>query len=371
MVKKNKDINVWSYLEEYENYSVEINETVQKVFKSGRLIFGEELKSFEINFAKWIGNKYGVGVGNGTDAIKLALLASGIQKGEEVITVSNTAVPTVSAIIETGARPVFCDVNKDDFNIDTTLVESLITKKTKAIVCVHLYGHPANITELKRICKIHNLILIEDCAQSHGAGYKNKKTGSFGDAAAFSFYPTKILGAYGDAGMVLTNSNKIDEKLRMLRFYGMKNQYFSEIEDGVNTRLDEVQAAILNMKLKRLDKDILRRREIANFYNSELEYSSLILPIEKKNYFHSYYLYVVRHNKRDEIIKQLKSLGVNLNISYPFPIHTMPPFKKYRKSKLGNTVKLSEEIFSLPMYPGISDNELIEVTSKIKLVLEK
>ena len=371
MIKKNKDINVWSYLEEYEDYSFEINETVQKVFKSGRLIFGEELKSFEINFAKWIGNKYGVGVGNGTDAIKLALLASGIQKGEEVITVSNTAVPTVSAIIETGARPVFCDVNKDDFNIDTTLVESLITKKTKAIVCVHLYGHPANITELKKICKIHNLILIEDCAQSHGASYKNKKTGSFGDAAAFSFYPTKILGAYGDAGMVLTNSNKIDEKLRMLRFYGMKNQYFSEIEDGVNTRLDEVQAAILNMKLKRLDKDILRRREIANFYNSELENSSIILPIEKKNYFHSYYLYVVRHNKRDEIIKHLKSLGVNLNISYPFPIHTMPPFKKYRKSKLGNTVKLSEEIFSLPMYPGISDNELIEVTSKIKLVLEK
>jgi|TARA_B100001094_G_C18151769_1_gene784051 aminotransferase EvaB len=371
MVSKNKYINVWSYLEEYDEYREEISEIVKKVFESGRLIFGEELKSFEINFANWIGNKYGVGVGNGTDAIKLSLLASGIGKGDEVITVSNTAVPTVSAIIETGARPVFCDVNKDDFNIDTSLVESLISKKTKAIVCVHLYGHPANITELKKICKIHNLILIEDCAQSHGASYKNKKTGSFGDSAAFSFYPTKILGAYGDAGLVTTSSKKIDEKLRMLRFYGMKNQYFSEIEDGVNTRLDEVQAAILNMKLKRLDKDILRRREIANFYNSELTNTNLILPLEKKNYFHSYYLYVVRHKNRDEIIKKLRSLGINLNISYPFPIHTMPPFKKYRKSKQVNTLKLSEEIFSLPMYPGISDNELTEVTNKIKLVLKK
>tara|TARA_Y100000389_G_scaffold203862_1_gene253806 strand:- start:3397 stop:4506 length:1110 start_codon:yes stop_codon:yes gene_type:complete len=369
MSKDNIEINVWSYLEEYQEYSQQITKIVEKVFSSGRLIFGEELINLELNFSDWIGSKYGTGVGNGTDAIKLSLLALGVKRGDEVITVSNTAVPTVSAIIEIGAKPVFCDVNEDDFNIKTSQIEDLITKKTKALLCVHLYGHPANIMDLRKITKKHNLLLIEDCAQSHGAKYKNKKTGSFGDAAAFSFYPTKILGAFGDAGMVLTNNIKIDQKLKMLRFYGMKDKYYSEIQNGVNSRLDEVQAGILNFKLKNLDDDIKRRREIATFYNSELCETDLILPQEKQNYFHSYYLYVVRHNKRDELIKKLRLKGINLNISYPFPIHTMPPFKKYKKINLETTNKLSKEIFSLPMYPAISDNQVEYVVNKIKEIL--
>ncbi len=363
-MKKTNQINVWSYLEEYEEYKDDIFKVISDVLYSGQLILGEKVAEFENNFSNWVGSKYGIGVGNGTDAIKLALLSLDIGHGDEVITVSNTAVPTVSAIIETGATPVFCDVNTDDFNIDIELIGSLITKKTKAIVCVHLYGHAANITKLVKICKENKINLIEDCAQSHGSKYKNKLTGSFGKVSAFSFYPTKTLGGFGDGGMCVTNNKSIDKKIRMLRFYGMKDKYYSEIENGVNTRLDEVHAAILDYKLKRLDNDIKKRRKIASIYNSQLKDTNLILPIEKKDYFHSYYVYVVRHKNRDKIIKILKDNNINLNISYPYPIHTMPPFRKFKKSSMKNTNKLSKEIFSLPMYPALSI-EKVEKTIQI------
>ncbi len=366
MVKNVNPINVWSYLEEYNEYEDEVSNIVSEVFKSGRLILGQKVLEFENEFASWVGAKYGTGVGNGTDAIKLGLLSKSIGAGDEVITVSNTAVPTVSAILETGAKPVFCDVNEDDFNISANLIESLITKKTKAIVCVHLYGHSANIKEIKKICQNHKLFLIEDCAQSHGAKYKNKTTGNFGDVSAFSFYPTKILGGFGDGGMCLTNNMKTDKKLKMLRFYGMKDRYYSEISDGVNSRLDEVQAAILNFKLKRLDDDIKKRRKIAKIYNDELSDTNLILPIEKKDYFHSFYVYVVRHENRDFILKKLKEHGVNLNISYPYPIHSMPPFKQYKKTKMRNTNRLSKEIFSLPMYPALTVEKIERVIKILK-----
>ena len=279
-----KEINVWSYLEEHSNYENDISKIVKKVFNSGRLIFGKELENFEKNFSAWIGVKYGIGVGNGTDAIKIGINSLGIGQGDEIITVSNTAVPTVSAIVDSGAKPVFCDIKSDTYNIDVGKIENLITKKTKAIIAVHLYGHPADVIELKKICKKYNLSLIEDCAQSHGARYMNKKTGSFGDLAAFSFYPTKILGGYGDGGMVVTNKKALYEKNKMIRFYGMKNRYFSEI-NGINSRLDEVHAAILNYKLESLDKDIERRRDIAKYYNDEIKNDFIIKPIEEKNIF--------------------------------------------------------------------------------------
>jgi len=365
-MNKPENINVWSYLEEYKNYESEVSLIVEKVFKSGRLILGENVRSFENNFSNWIGSKYGTGVGNGTDAIKLSLLSLDIGAGDEVITVSNTAVPTVSAIIETGAKPVFCDVEENTYNINTDLIEDLITSRTKAILIVHLYGHPANLKELMKISKKFNLFLVEDCAQAHGSKYNNKKTGSFGDISAFSFYPTKILGGFGDGGMCVTNKKTFDDKLKMLRFYGMKQQYYSVIPKGVNTRLDEVQAAILDFKLKRLNKDIVRRRQIARMYKKELKDTELVLPVELDNYYHSYYLYVVRHKNRDSIIKALEKLNIFLNISYPYPIHTMPPFSKYKKSKLDITNRLSKEIFSLPMYPGISDNKIEIVTKVLK-----
>ena len=365
-MKKNKNIGVWSYLEEYREYDKEILNIVDKVFKSGKLILGEEVKNFENNFSKWINTKYGTGVANGTDAIKIALLALGIGQGDEIITVSNTAVPTVSAIVETGASPVFCDVNEDDYNISVENIENLITKKTKAVLCVHLYGQAAQMEKIKSICKKHSLYLIEDCAQSHGSMYKNKKTGSFGEVSAFSFYPTKTLGGFGDGGMCLTNKKYLDEKIKMLRFYGMKNLYFSEIPKGVNSRLDEVHAAILNFKLSRLDKDIKKRREIASIYNKQLADTDLILPVEKKDNFHSYYLYVVRSKNRDNIIKKLRKENINLNISYPYPIHSMPAFKNYKKGKMNNTEKLSKEIFSLPMYPSLAEKSQDKVISILR-----
>tara|TARA_A100000164_G_C21918473_1_gene779430 strand:- start:1194 stop:2303 length:1110 start_codon:yes stop_codon:yes gene_type:complete len=366
MNNSNENINVWSYLEEYKEYDNELFEIISEVFNSGRLILGEKVEQFEKNFSNWIGVNYGTGVGNGTDAIKLALLSLDIGKGDEVITVSNTAVPTVSAIIETGAEPVFCDVNFDDFNISVDLIENLITKKTKALICVHLYGHAAEIRKIKQICTKNKITLIEDCAQSHGSMYKDKLTGSFGKVSAFSFYPTKTLGGFGDGGMCVTNNKSIDNKLKMLRFYGMKDKYFSVIARGVNSRLDEVHAAILDFKLKRLDDDIKKRRKIAKIYNQELLNTDLILPIEKKNYFHSYYVYVVRHPNRDNIMKKLKDKGINVNISYPYPIHTMPPFNNYKKSTMRNTTKLAREIFSLPMYPGLSEEKLTKTINVLK-----
>lgn len=361
---RNEPINVWSYLEEYDEKEEDILDIVKNVFNSGKLILGKNVELFEKEFSNFIGGKYGVGVGNGTDAIKLALLALGIEKGSEVITVSNTAVPTVSAIVDAGYKPVFCDVDLDTYNLSIENFESLITKKTKAVVVVHLYGHPANLVELRKICRERGIFIIEDCAQSHGAKLNNKFCGTFGDTAAFSFYPTKILGTFGDGGMCTTNNKKYYEKLKKLRFYGMEDQYFSKI-DGYNSRLDEIHAAILRFKLKNLNNDIKARRRIADKYNTELASTDLVLPVELKKAYHSYYLYVVRHKNRDEIITKLKKLNINLNISYPWPIHTMPPFKNYKKGNLKNTELLSKEIFSLPMYPGLSEDKIDRVVSSI------
>ena len=366
-MKKNP-INVWSYLEQYSEQEEEIIEIVKEVFKSGKLILGENVAKFEEEFSSFIKSKYGVGVGNGTDAIKLALKALGIGPGDEVITVSNTAVPTVSAIVETGASPVFCDVDKDTFNISIDKVNELITKDTKAILCVHLFGHPAEILKLKDLCNENNINLIEDCAQSHGSKLDNKVCGSFGDISAFSFYPTKTLGTFGDGGMCITSNDKYYKNLKMLRFYGMEEQYFSLI-DGINSRLDEVHAAILRYKLKYLDEDISKRRKIAEIYGQELNRTDLILPVEKENAFHSYYVYVVRHPKRDEIMKKLSKLDINLNISYPWPIHTMPPYENYKRGNLSNTELLSKEIFSLPMYPGLSEDNITRVVESLNKVL--
>ena len=364
-MSNNNPINVWSYLEEYYQYEDEVLDIVKDVLRSGKLILGPNVTNFEKEFSDWVGGGYGTGVGNGTDAIKLALLSVGIKADDEVITVANTAVPTISAIVDCGAKPVFCDIDPETYNIDTLKIDELITKKTKAILAVHLYGHPADVKNLKKLCKKYNLVLIEDCAQAHGSKYINKKCGDFGKASAFSFYPTKTLGGFGDGGLVYTSSKKIDEKLKMLRFYGMKDRYFSEI-DGINSRLDEVQAAILRFKLKRLDEDIKRRREIAKIYNEELKDLDLILPIEKEDNFHSYYLYVVRNLNRDKLIENLKKNDINVNISYPWPVHTMPPFKGYFYNDLKNTEKLSKEIFSLPMYPKLEESQILKIIEILK-----
>ena len=360
--KKSLEIFVWSYLEDYLKNKEKILKITDKVFSSGNLILSNEVKNFEKNFSKFTNNNFGIGVNSGTDALQIALMSIGIKKNDEVITVSNTAVPTVSAIVSCNAKPIFVDVNEDDFLINTSLIENKITKKTKAIISVNLYGQSANYELIKKIAKKHKLKIIEDCAQSAGALYKNKPSGSFGDLSAFSFYPTKNLGGYGDGGMIVTANNTLYQNCKRLRKYGMNKNYYSEIH-GINSRLDEVQAAILNFQLTKLKSNIIKRRKIAKIYNDNLRTISLGLPIENKDNFHAYYVYVVKHPRRKKIMNYLKDNNIFCNISYPFPIHSMRGYR-YLNTKNDNlkvTNKLSKQIFSLPMYPELSTIKLEKV----------
>ena len=360
------DIFVWTYLDEYKKHRQKILKLVDNVFKSGNLILGNKVKQFENNFANYTNNKYGIGVNSGTDAIQIALMANKIRQGDEVITVSNTAVPTVSAIVSCNAKPVFVDVNENDFLINCDLIENKINKKTKAIIPVNLYGQSADYDKINKIAKKYKLKIIEDCAQSTGALYKGRPSGSFGDAAAFSFYPTKNLGAYGDGGMIVTNKKNLYVESKKLRKYGMSKLYYSE-KHGINSRLDEVQAAILNYKLLKLNSDINKRRRIAKIYYDNIKCGGLILPRENDKNFHSYYVFVVRHKKRKEIMNYLKKKKIFCNISYPYPIHNMKGYKNLFSGvkNLKITEKLSKEIFSLPMYPELNDTKLEKVISII------
>ena len=365
-------IHVWSYLNELEKERDEIDKAIDRVLKSGRLILGEEVAKFEESFSAYCQCKYGVGVNSGTDALFLALKAIGIGEGDEVITVPNTAVPTVSAIASTGGIPRFVDVMEKTHLMDTRLLEDAITSKTKCILPVHLYGQCADMTAIKKIAAKHHLKILEDCAQSHGATQNGNKAGSMSDLAAFSFYPTKILGGYGDGGMVVTNNAKIRDKMKRLRFYGMENTYYS-LEHGYNSRLDELHAAVLRGKLKHLDKYIKRRRELAQRYKIALKDTDLILPMEEKGNYHAYYLYVVRHSKRDKIIDRLKEHDIYVNISYPWPIHIMPAYKYlgYKDGDFPVTEKMAKEVFSLPMYPSLSNKEQDKVIEALLKILQR
>ena len=352
-------INVWGYLKEYEATKEELLKAVTEVFESGTLILGQKGRDFEQAYSDYIGVKYGVGCDNGTNAITLALRALGISDGDEVITVSNTAIPTVSAIVTAGATPVFVDIDPNTYLMDVTKVEAAITPRTKAILPVHLYGQCVDMDPLLDIARKHRLSVVEDCAQAHGAEYKGRKAGSMGDISTTSFYPTKILGAYGDGGMINTNDEGIARRLRRLRFYGAEKTYYA-MEHGYNSRLDEIQAAILLTKLPKVEQYIARRREIAAMYQERLAGSGLILPEEASYGRHAYYLYVVRHPNRDEIIRRLHENNIHVNISYPWPIHTMKAYEYlgWKAGDLPETEAAAKEIFSLPMYPSLSDEEV-------------
>jgi len=369
-------IKPWDYINEYKKIKSKIIKSIDSSLSSGFLILGPQLDLFEKKFSKFIGTKFGLGVGNGTDAIFIALRALNIGKGDEVITVSNTAVPTVTAIVNTGARPRFVDVN-ENYLMSCNKIESAINKNTKAIVPVHLYGQTCNMTEILKIKKKYNLKIIEDCAQSTGAMYKKKKSGSFGDIGCFSFYPTKILGAYGDAGFLTTNNIKLYNKMRRIRLMGMEsnirskskfNKKYYAVEHGTNSRLDEVQASILNVKLGFIKYYISRRRQIAKIYNDNLKQTGLVLPREMNDNFHVYYQYVVAHDNRDKIIKKLLKKNIYLNITYPYPIHKMRPYKIFfqkKYEKLSKTENFASQIFSLPTYPSIKDNSVEKIIKEI------
>ena len=364
-------IRVWGYLKELEEERTEINRAIDRVLKSGMLILGEEVSKFEESFATYCQCKYGVGVNSGTDALFLALKAIGIGPGDEVITVPNTAVPTISAIASTGAIPRFVDVNQGSCLMNTSALVDTITSKTKCILPVHLYGQCVDMAAIKEVAGKYGLKILEDCAQCHGATQNGQKAGSMSDLSAFSFYPTKILGGYGDGGMVITNSEELRDKMRRLRFYGMEKTYYS-LEHGYNSRLDELHASILREKLKHLDEYIARRRALAKRYDDALKNTELVLPIEEKINFHAYYLYVVRHKRRAEIIEKLKDYDISVNISYPWPIHVMPAFAGlgYKQGGFPVTEKLAKEVFSLPMYPSLSNEEQDSVVEALLNILQ-
>ena len=360
-------ISVWGYLKEYAETKEELLKAVTEVFESGTLILGQKGRDFEQAYSDYIGVKYGVGCDNGTNAIMLALKALGIGEGDEVITVSNTAIPTVSAIVSAGATPVFVDIDPETYLMDVTKVEAAITPRTKAILPVHLYGQCVDMDPLLDIAKKHHLYVVEDCAQAHGSEYKGRKAGSMGDISTTSFYPTKILGGYGDGGMVNTNDEALAQHLRRLRFYGAETTYYAN-EHGYNSRLDELQAALLLTKLPKIEQYIHRRREIATLYQEGLADTGLILPKEASYGRHAYYLYVVRHPKRDEIIKKLRENNIHVNISYPWPIHTMKAYEYlgWKTGDLPQTECAAKEIFSLPMYPSLTNEELARVVEVIR-----
>jgi aminotransferase EvaB len=363
-------IKVWDYLEEYEAEREDIFGGIEKVFSSGRLILGESVKNFETAFSSYCGVKHGIGVDNATNGLFLALKALGIGAGDEVITVSNTAVPTVAAIVAAGATPRFVDIEPQTYLMNAALIERVLTPKTKCILPVHLYGQCVDMDPLSKIAQQHNLYIVEDCSQSHGAAYKGRKAGSLSDAGVFSFYPTKPLGGYGDGGMIITNKDALDAKLRRLRFYGMEKNYYSE-ENGYNSRLDEVHAEILLRKLKRLDQYIAKRRALAKRYEEILKNTALVLPATSEGNGHVYYLYVCRHPDRDGIINKLAENDIVVNISYPWPIHTMRGYRYlgYSEGDLPETERAAKEIFSLPMYPSLSYEAQDKVCCVLKSIL--
>ena len=348
----------------YKSIKAEIDTAVQRVLDSGYYILGPELKTFEENFAQWLGAKYVVGCASGTEAIYLALAAAGVTHGDEVIVVAHTAVPTISAISMTGAEPVFVDIDPGTYVMDVSKVEAKITSKTKAIVPVHLYGQMIELEPLLKLGAQKNIPVIEDVAQATGAKYKGAVAGTSGAFGAFSFYPSKNLGAFGDGGAVCTNSTESYEKLLRLRNYGQSKRYYHD-EIGINSRLDEIQAAILDTQLKHLHGWNNRRREIASRYTAGLQ-DIVMTPVERHH--HVYHLYVIQTNEREGMQKYLAEQGIGTLIHYPVPAHLQKAYqyRGYKQGDLPATEFAVKRILSLPMFPQLTDEQVDYVIHNIQ-----
>ena len=345
---------------EYVELGEEVSQAIQRVLRSGWFILGEQVEKFEEEFSKYVGSRFGIGVNSGSDALYLAVKAMGISSGDEVITVSHTMISTVDAITRNGAKPVFVDIEPDTYLMNASEIEGKITARTRAIIPVHLYGHSADMDSIMEIAERYDLCVIEDACQAHGAEYKPRKVGSMGDVGCFSFYPTKNLGAYGDGGMAITSDKELAESLRKLRNYGQSKRYYHDFI-GVNSRLDEIQAAVLRVKLKYLDKWNEKRRKIAKLYDEILENTDVTVPIEREYAKHVYHLYVIRHKKRDKLQQYLLRNGIHTLIHYPIPVHWQ---KAYTNSnRLPVTEKVCKEILSLPIYPFLKEEE-VEIVSR-------
>jgi aminotransferase EvaB len=351
-------IRGWDYRREYEAEREEILAGIDKVLRSGSLILGPSVKAFEEAFAGWLGVAQGVGVNSGTDALFLALKAIGVGPGDEVITVANTAIPTVSAIVSTGATPKFVDIEPATYLMDAKLLGAAVTPRTRCILPVHLFGQCVDMGQVSAISAKHGIRIVEDCAQCHGASQSGRKAGAMSDAAIWSFYPTKVLGTYGDGGMVTTGDAEIAKRVRRLRVYGSEGGYYS-VEHGYNSRLDELHAEILLRKLPRVAGYIERRRRLAARYDEQLAGSGLTLPSTAHGNEHVFHQYVVRHPRRDAILKALAAKDIHLGVHYAWPIHTMKGYAGLggKEGDLPHTEAAAREIFSLPMYPTLADEE--------------
>ena len=344
----------------------ELRNAFERVYKRSWYIEGEEDEKFENAFAKYCNSKYCVGVGNGLDALMLALKALGIKENDEVIVPSNTYIATALAVTYVGARPVFVEPNINTFNIEPTKIEKAITNKTKAIMPVHLYGQPCDMDPIMDIAKRHNLYVIEDCAQAHGATYKGKVVGSFGDAAGFSFYPGKNLGALGDAGATVTNNKELSDKIRALGNYGSDYKYH-HIYQGNNSRLDEIQAAFLTAKLAHLPRMNEERRRIANMYLEGINNPEVILPYVPEYAVPVWHIFGIRCNRRDELEKFLNDAGIGTNKHYPIPMHLQECYKDlgFKEGDFPIAEEISATELSIPMYYGMTDEEVKYVIDKV------
>lgn len=355
---------------QFHSYQAEIEQAIHRVLEGGRYILGPELGALEQEFAAYIGTGHTIGVANGTDALELALRALEIGPGDEVITVSHTAVATVAAIEAAGAVPVMVDVDPEFYTLDPRQLPLVLTPRTRAVIAVHLYGQSADLDAIGAFCQEHNLALIEDASQAHGAKWKGKRLGSIGLIGCFSCYPTKNLGAIGDAGLVTTNDEKLAHKIRMLREYGWQERYISDLP-GCNSRLDELQAAILRIKLRHLDADNGRRRQLAAHYTKLLSGQPLHLPAVRENVEHVFHLYVVRTGSRQKLMDHLKAHDIHAGIHYPMPIHLQPAYKgRIRTARsMDVTERLANEVLSIPIYPELSLAMADKVATAVKGVM--
>ena len=344
---------------QYRAISAEIDDAISKVIQDADFILGREVRLFEEEFAEFCDSSYAVGVDSGTSALELALRAFDIGPGDEVITAANSFIASALGISHAGAKPVLVDVDPFTYTLDVKALERAITRRTKAIIPVHLYGHPAHMGPIRQLADRHGLVVIEDACQAHGASYKGKRVGSLGHSAAFSFYPGKNLGAYGDGGMVVTKDRKIANRLEMLRNYGQKEKY-KHLFRGYNRRLDTMQAAILRVKLKYLEKWNAARRWNAKLYQKHLEGSGVVVPGEAGGAESVWHLYVIRTERRDALKEHLVSKGINASIHYPIPIHLQPAYQDlgYKRGDFPVTEAHADRILSLPMYAELSDRQI-------------
>jgi dTDP-4-amino-4,6-dideoxygalactose transaminase len=351
---------------QFLSQQLEIESAILRVVRSNRYILGGEVIALEKEFASYIGVADAIGVANGTDALEIALRALDIGQGDEVITVSHTAVATVAAIEAAGAIPVLVDVDPISYTIDPKQLQEAVTNKTRAVIVVHLYGQSADLDALTDFCKKNQLKLVEDVSQAHGASWRGKRLGSFGEVSCFSCYPTKNLGAIGDAGLITTNNAQLARKIRMLREYGWKDRYISQIV-GRNSRLDEIQAAILRVKLPDLDSNNNKRKEIAALYLAGLKSLPVILPEQRTESSSVFHLFVIRSKYRDELKEFLLSRDIEAGIHYPIPIHHQAAYEnRIRTNQSMNvTETIANEVLSLPIYPELSFEQVSQVIDAV------